>query len=37
MRTTGLGFSAVLVAVGAILAWAVTERRQETAIDNGAL
>ncbi len=25
MRTTGLGFSAVLVAVGAILAWAVTD------------
>jgi multisubunit Na+/H+ antiporter MnhB subunit len=24
MRTTGLGFSAVLVIVGAILAWAVT-------------
>jgi hypothetical protein len=24
MRTTGLGFSAVLVAVGAILAWAVS-------------
>jgi len=26
MRTTGLGFSALLVAVGAILAWAVTAR-----------
>ncbi len=28
MRTTGLGLSAVLVAVGAILAWAVTAQAE---------
>ncbi|MDW3217925.1 MAG: DUF6458 family protein [Acidimicrobiales bacterium] len=28
MRTTGLGFSAVLIAAGAILAWAVTHEAE---------